>query len=114
MGRIEAEVQSYKRTLRTTNHANREKAEMVFVSQRSIFTTETYPTQLTERRKAAVGNKIQLSARRQSAGQAALNRWVVWSEQTKFGQAVLDLVQGLRVTDLLHGEVPKFKINSPD
>ena len=35
--------------------------------------------------------------------QAAPNRWLVRSEQTKFGQDVLDLVQGLRSTDLLHG-----------
>ena len=36
--------------------------------------------------------------------QAAPNRWLVRSEQTKFGQDVLDLVQGLRSSDLLHGE----------
>ena len=35
--------------------------------------------------------------------QAAPNRWLVRSEQTKFGQDVLDLVQGLSYTDLFHG-----------
>jgi hypothetical protein len=35
--------------------------------------------------------------------QAAPNRCLVRSEQTKFGQDVLDLVQGLSYTDLFHG-----------